>query len=90
MLAVIADPVSTSDEKLTIPGCISFEHTFREAGTGPIPARALQVAPTPAVEVSAGTRLKKAATGSGDLLRPRGKSPSREEVPGRRPRSSAA
>jgi DNA-binding protein HU-beta len=65
MFAVVADHVSKSDEKITIPGWISFERTFRKARTGrnPRTGESLEIAATHAVKVSAGSKLKKAAKG---------------------------
>jgi DNA-binding protein HU-beta len=62
---VVADHVAKSDDKITIPGWISFEGVHRKARTGrnPRTGEALEIAATRAVKVSAGAKLKKAAKG---------------------------
>lgn len=66
MFDVVAGHVSHSDDKITIPGWISFERTFRQArkGRNPRTGEALDIAATHAVKVSAGSKLKKAAKGN--------------------------
>ena len=52
-------------DKITIPGFISFEQTFRSArqGRNPQTGETIQVAATNTVKVSAGAKLKAIAAG---------------------------
>ncbi|MDH3730655.1 MAG: HU family DNA-binding protein [Acidimicrobiia bacterium] len=66
MFDVVAGHVSHSDDKISIPGWLSFERTFRQArkGRNPRTGEELDIAATHAVKVSAGAKLKKAAKGA--------------------------
>jgi DNA-binding protein HU-beta len=57
--------VSSSDDKVTLPGFISFERVQRAARTGrnPQTGETMQVPASKAVKVSAGAALKRAAKG---------------------------
>lgn len=61
----VTQVVSTSDDKVTLPGFISFERVQRAARTGrnPQTGETMQVPATKAVKVSAGAALKRAAKG---------------------------
>lgn len=65
LFEVVAGVVSKGDEKITIPGFISFEQTDRAARTGrnPQTGEALQVPASKAVKISAGSKLKAIAAG---------------------------
>jgi len=54
-----------SGDKITIPGFLSIEQTYRSARTGrnPQTGAAIQIAATNAAKVSAGSKLKAAAKG---------------------------
>ena len=56
---------SASGDKITIPGFLSIEQTFRSARTGrnPQTGETIQIAATNAAKVSAGSKLKAAAKG---------------------------
>jgi DNA-binding protein HU-beta len=62
---VVARTVAKGDEKITIPGFISFEQGHRAARTGrnPQTGETIQVAASNTVKVSAGTKLKAIAAG---------------------------
>lgn len=62
---VVAGVVAKGDEKISIPGFISFEQTDRAARTGrnPQTGESLQVPASKAVKISAGTKLKAIAAG---------------------------
>ncbi|MEQ8716090.1 MAG: HU family DNA-binding protein [Acidimicrobiales bacterium] len=63
---VVADVVAAGDEKVQIPGWISFEQTTRSArkGRNPQTGEELDIPATKAVKVSAGSKLKAAAKGA--------------------------
>ena len=63
---VVSEVVAAGDEKLSIPGYISFEQTTRSArmGRNPQTGEALQVPATKAVKVQVGSKLKAAAKGA--------------------------
>lgn len=63
LFAVVADHVRRSDEKITVPGWISFEQTTRAPRTGrnPRTGETIQIAASKGVKVSAGSKLKAAA-----------------------------
>ena len=65
MFSVIADHVSRSDDKVQIPGWISFQQTTRAPRTGrnPRTGETIQIDATKGVKVSAGSKLKAAAKG---------------------------
>ena len=65
MFEVVADHVSRTDDKITIPGWISFQQTTRAPRTGrnPRTGETIQIAATKGVKVSAGSKLKNAAKG---------------------------
>jgi len=65
LFEVVAKTVSTGDDKITIPGFISFEQSHRKARTGrnPQTGATIQVAATNTVKVSAGSKLKAIAAG---------------------------
>lgn len=66
MFEVVSGIVSKSDEKITIPGFISFERTLRKArmGRNPRTGESMPIPESHAVKVTAGSKLKKAAKGS--------------------------
>jgi DNA-binding protein HU-beta len=59
------EAVRTGD-KITLPGFLSIEQTYRSARTGrnPQTGETIQIAATNAAKVSAGSKLKAAAKGS--------------------------
>ncbi|MFI1530688.1 MULTISPECIES: HU family DNA-binding protein [Streptomyces griseus group] len=61
----VGDIVAKGDEKVTIPGFLTFERIHRAARTGrnPQTGAALQVPASYGVKVSAGSKLKAAAKG---------------------------
>ncbi|MFI5864712.1 HU family DNA-binding protein [Streptomyces sp. NPDC051546] len=63
---VAGEVVAKGDEKITIPGFLSFERTFRAARTGrnPQTGEPLTVPEGYSVKVSAGSKLKEAAKGN--------------------------
>ena len=65
LFEVVAGVVAKGDEKISIPGFISFEQTDRAARTGrnPQTGEALQVPASKAVKISAGAKLKAIAAG---------------------------
>jgi DNA-binding protein HU-beta len=65
---VVAGVVAKGDEKVTIPGWISFEQTERSARTGrnPQTGEEIQIAASKAVKISAGSKLKAIASGKED------------------------
>ncbi len=65
MFEVVADHVGSSDDKITVPGWISFERTHRAArkGRNPRTGEELQIAASRGIKVSAGSKLKAAAKG---------------------------
>ena len=62
----VNDVVSKGDEKLTLPGFLSFERTRRAARTGrnPQTGETIQVPASNAVKVTAGSKLKATAKNS--------------------------
>lgn len=66
MFDVVAGVVSRGEEKITIPGFLSFEQTDRKArmGRNPQTGEALHVPASKAVKVSAGSKLKAIAKGT--------------------------
>jgi len=66
MFEVVAGHVSKSDEKITVPGWISFERTDRKArkGRNPRTGESMDIPASKAIKVTAGSKLKKAAKGS--------------------------
>ena len=67
MFDVVADAVAAGNEKVTVPGWISFEQTVRKArqGRNPQTGEAISIPATKAVKVSAGSKLKAAAMSGG-------------------------
>ena len=65
LFEVVAGTVAEGKEKITIPGFISFEQSFRAARTGRNPATGepLQVPVTNTGKISAGAKLKAIAAG---------------------------
>lgn len=63
MFDVVAKHVAGSDEKISVPGWISFERTHRAArkGRNPRTGETLDIAASKGIKVSAGSKLKKAA-----------------------------
>ena len=66
MFDVVAEHVARTDDKITIPGWISFQQTERAARTGrnPRTGETIQIAASKGVKVSAGSKLKAAAKGA--------------------------
>src|SRR4051794_457965 len=62
---VVANLVAKGDDKLTIPGWISFEQGARSARTGrnPQTGETIQVPASKTVKISAGSKLKNIAAG---------------------------
>lgn len=62
---VAGEVVAKGQDKLTIPGFISFEQTERKARSGrnPQTGEAIQIPASKAVKVTAGSKLKAAAKG---------------------------
>ncbi|CAN5640967.1 HU family DNA-binding protein [soil metagenome] len=62
---VVAGVVAKGDEKITLPGFLSFEQGHRAARTGrnPQTGETIQVAATNTVKVTAGSKLKAIAAG---------------------------
>lgn len=65
MFDVVAEHVARTDDKITIPGWISFQQTTRAPRTGrnPRTGETIQIAASKGVKVSAGSKLKAAAKG---------------------------
>lgn len=65
LFEVVAGVVAKGDEKITIPGFLSFEQVDRAARTGrnPQTGEALEVPASKAVKISAGAKLKAIAAG---------------------------
>ncbi len=65
LFSVVAEHVAKSDDKITIPGWISFQQTTRAArkGRNPRTGEELTIPETKGVKVSAGSKLKAAAKG---------------------------
>ncbi len=62
---VVFDVVAKGDEKLTLPGFLSFEQGARSAreGRNPATGEAIQIAASKTAKVTAGSKLKAAAAG---------------------------
>jgi DNA-binding protein HU-beta len=69
MFDVVAQVVAKGDEKITLPGFLSFEQSHRSARTGrnPRTGEPVQVPASNTVKVSAGSRLKAIAAGKEDV-----------------------
>jgi len=65
MFEVVASHVAKTDDKITIPGYISFQQTQRAArmGRNPRTGESMPIAASKGVKVSAGSKLKAAAKG---------------------------
>ncbi|HEV2069840.1 MAG TPA: HU family DNA-binding protein [Acidimicrobiales bacterium] len=65
LFEVVAGVVAKGDEKITLPGFISFEQVDRAARTGrnPQTGESIDVPASKAVKISAGTKLKAIAAG---------------------------
>ncbi|MFD6967424.1 HU family DNA-binding protein [Streptomyces sp. NPDC059949] len=65
LAATVGDIVAKGDEKVTIPGFLTFERTHRAARTArnPQTGEPLEIAAGYSVKVSAGSKLKEAAKG---------------------------
>lgn len=63
MFEVVAGHVAKSDEKISIPGWISFQQTMRSArkGRNPRTGETIDIPASKAVKVTAGKKLKDAA-----------------------------
>jgi DNA-binding protein HU-beta len=63
---VVHEVVAKGEEKLSLPGFLSFEQTMRSARTGrnPQTGETIQVPASKAVKVSAGSKLKASAKGA--------------------------
>jgi len=61
----VAGHVARSDDKITVPGWISFQQTTRAARTGrnPRTGEPIDIPATKGVKVTAGSKLKNAAKG---------------------------
>ncbi|KFG71362.1 HU family DNA-binding protein [Streptomyces mutabilis] len=61
----VGDVVSKGDEKVTIPGFLTFERTHRAAreGRNPATGESLTIPASYGVKVSAGSKLKEAVKG---------------------------
>ncbi|MEU6495734.1 HU family DNA-binding protein [Streptomyces sp. NPDC046984] len=62
---IVGDVVAKGDEKVTMPGFLTFERTHRAARTArhPQTGEPLEIAAGYSVKVSAGSKLKEAAKG---------------------------
>jgi DNA-binding protein HU-beta len=65
LFEVVAGVVAKGGDKVTIPGFVSFEQSFRaaRAGRNPATGETIQVAATNTAKVSAGSKLKAIAAG---------------------------
>ncbi len=65
LFEVVAGVVAKGDEKITLPGFISFEQVDRSARTGrnPQTGESIDVPASKAVKISAGSKLKAIAAG---------------------------
>ncbi|MBI1844410.1 MAG: HU family DNA-binding protein [Actinobacteria bacterium] len=65
LFEVVAATVAKGDEKITLPGFISFEQTHRAARTArnPQTGAPIEVPATNAVKITAGSKLKAIAAG---------------------------
>ncbi|KOU36452.1 HU family DNA-binding protein [Streptomyces sp. WM6378] len=66
VLAALAETVAKGDEKVTIPGFLTFERTHRAARTARHPQAGdpINIPAGYSVKVSAGSKLKEAAKGN--------------------------
>ena len=78
MFDVVSDVVAAGEEKVNVPGWISFEQTTRKArmGRNPQTGEALHIPESKAVKVSAGSKLKAAAKSGGAAPAPAPEAPS--------------
>ncbi len=62
---VVSDTVAKGEDKISIPGFLSFEQVDRAAreGRNPSTGETIQIAASKAVKVTAGSALKNAAAG---------------------------
>ena len=62
---IVFDVVAKGDEKLTLPGFLSFEQGSRSAreGRNPATGETIQIAASKTAKVTAGSKLKAAAAG---------------------------
>ncbi|WP_380163404.1 HU family DNA-binding protein [Jannaschia sp. R86511] len=62
---VVFDVVAKGDEKLTLPGFLSFEQGSRSAreGRNPATGETIQIAAAKTAKITAGSKLKAAAAG---------------------------
>jgi DNA-binding protein HU-beta len=65
MFEVVSEHVARTDDKITIPGWISFQQTTRAArmGRNPRTGESMPIPASKGVKVSAGSKLKAAAKG---------------------------
>lgn len=65
MFSTIADHIGSSEDKVTIPGWISFQQTTRAArkGRNPRTGEEIEIAASKGVKITAGSKLKEAAKG---------------------------
>ncbi len=65
LFEVVATTVAKGDEKITLPGFLSFQQSHRGARTGrnPQTGESIQVAASNTVKVTAGAKLKAIAAG---------------------------
>jgi len=63
---VVFDVVGKGDDKLTLPGFLTFEQGSRSAreGRNPATGESIQIAASKTAKVTAGSKLKAAAAGS--------------------------
>ena len=63
---IVSQEVAKGDDKVTIPGFLSFEQTMRSArkGRNPQTGEEIQVPASKAVKISAGSKLKAIAKGT--------------------------
>ncbi|MYT68141.1 MULTISPECIES: HU family DNA-binding protein [unclassified Streptomyces] len=63
--ATVGDVVAKGDEKVTVPGFLTFERTHRAAreGRNPATGEAMKIPAGYSVKVAAGSKLKDAAKG---------------------------
>ena len=62
---VVCEVVASGNEKLTLPGFLTFEQGFRSAreGRNPSTGEAIQISAAKTAKVSVGSKLKAAAAG---------------------------
>ena len=65
MFEVVADHVSRTEDKVSLPGWISFQQTTRapRVGRNPRTGETMDIPATKSVKVTAGSKLKAAAKG---------------------------